>query len=102
MVTRHAALYTALVQAFVCCMLLAVLAASLGVMWVAVEATTIATTAQRRGQGMALRTAMRGALIVRRLLNSLKRIWAVSRQNRQMKKPQQANLCGFVVAGKKR
>jgi hydrogenase-4 component F len=41
---RHAALYTALVQAFVCCMLLAVLAASLGVMWVAVEATTIATT----------------------------------------------------------
>ena len=41
---RHAALYTALVQAFVCCMLLAVLAASLGVMWVAVEATTITTT----------------------------------------------------------
>jgi len=41
---RYAALYTALVQAFVCCMLLAVLAASLGVMWVAVEATTIATT----------------------------------------------------------
>jgi hydrogenase-4 component F len=41
---RHAALYTALVQAFVTCMLLAVLAASLGVMWVAVEATTIATT----------------------------------------------------------
>ena len=40
----HAALYTVLVQAFVCCMLLAVLAASLGVMWVAVEATTIATT----------------------------------------------------------
>jgi hydrogenase-4 component F len=41
---RHAALYTGLVQAFVCCMLLAVLAASLGVMWVAVEATTITTT----------------------------------------------------------
>ena len=41
---RHAALYTALVQAFVACMLLAVLAANLGVMWVAVEATTIATT----------------------------------------------------------
>ena len=41
---RHAALYTVLVQAFVCCMLLAVLAANLGVMWVAVEATTIATT----------------------------------------------------------
>jgi hydrogenase-4 component F len=41
---RHAALYTALVQAFVTCMLLAVLAANLGVMWVAVEATTIATT----------------------------------------------------------
>jgi len=41
---RHAALYTALVQAFVTCMLVAVLAANLGVMWVAVEATTIATT----------------------------------------------------------
>jgi hydrogenase-4 component F len=41
---RHAALYLTLVQAFVSCMLLAVLAASLGVMWVAVEATTIATT----------------------------------------------------------
>jgi hydrogenase-4 component F len=41
---RHAALYTTLIQAFVSCMLLAVLAANLGVMWVAVEATTIATT----------------------------------------------------------
>jgi len=41
---RHASLYTMLVQAFVSCMLVAVLAASLGVMWVAVEATTIATT----------------------------------------------------------
>ena len=41
---RRAAGYTALVQAFVTCMLLAVLAANLGVMWVAVEATTIATT----------------------------------------------------------
>jgi hydrogenase-4 component F len=41
---RHAALYTTLVQAFVTCMLVAVLAANLGVMWVAVEATTIATT----------------------------------------------------------
>jgi hydrogenase-4 component F len=30
---RHAALYTALVQTFVTCMLVAVLAASLGVMW---------------------------------------------------------------------
>ncbi len=42
--SRHATLYTALVQAFVSCMLVAVLAANLGVMWVAVEATTIATT----------------------------------------------------------
>ena len=41
---RHAALYTALVQAFTACMLIAVLAANLGVMWVAVEATTITTT----------------------------------------------------------
>ena len=38
------ALYTVLVQVFVTCMLGAVLAANLGVMWVAVEATTIATT----------------------------------------------------------
>jgi hydrogenase-4 component F len=42
--TRHATLYTTLVQVFVTCMLAAVLAANLGVMWVAVEATTIATT----------------------------------------------------------
>lgn len=51
---RHAALYTVLVQAFVTCMLLAVLAASLGVMWVAVEATTIATVflvGHRRSDG---------------------------------------------------
>ncbi len=41
---RHAALYTVLVQVFVACMLGAVLAANLGAMWVAVEATTIATT----------------------------------------------------------
>ena len=41
---RHASLYVVLVQVFVSCMLLAVLAADLGVMWVAVEATTIATT----------------------------------------------------------
>jgi len=41
---RHAALYTLLVQVFVTCMLTAVLASNLGAMWVAVEATTIATT----------------------------------------------------------
>ena len=41
---RHASLYVVLVQLFVACMLLAVLAANLGVMWVAIEATTIATT----------------------------------------------------------
>ena len=34
----------------------------------------IATPAQRRGQGIALRTAMRGALMVRRRRSSLKRI----------------------------
>ena len=33
--------------------------------------STIATTAQRSGQGMALRTFMRGALIVSRLLSNL-------------------------------
>jgi hydrogenase-4 component F len=41
---RHACLYTVLVQLFVTCMLGAVLAANLGAMWVAVEATTITTT----------------------------------------------------------
>jgi hydrogenase-4 component F len=41
---RHASLYTVLVQAFVACMLGAVLSANLGALWVAVEATTIATS----------------------------------------------------------
>jgi hydrogenase-4 component F len=41
---HHASLYVVLVQIFVTCMLVAVLAANLGVMWVAIEATTIATT----------------------------------------------------------
>jgi len=41
---RHASLYSLLVQVFVACMLAAVLAANLGALWVAVEATTIATT----------------------------------------------------------
>jgi len=41
---RHAALYSVLVQVFITCMLGAVLAANLGALWVAVEATTIATT----------------------------------------------------------
>ena len=40
----HAALYCVLVQAFVATMLLAVLAANLGVLWVAIEATTVVTT----------------------------------------------------------
>jgi hydrogenase-4 component F len=41
---RHASLYCVLVQLFVTCMLAAVLSANLGELWVAVEATTIATT----------------------------------------------------------
>ncbi|MGH9020018.1 MAG: proton-conducting transporter membrane subunit [Acidimicrobiales bacterium] len=41
---RHAAAYCVLVQLFVGTMLLAVLAANIGVLWVAVEATTITTT----------------------------------------------------------
>lgn len=41
---RRATLYGVLVQVFVATMLLAVLAANLGVLWVGVEATTIATT----------------------------------------------------------
>ena len=41
---RHATLYSVLVQGFVTAMLLAVVAGNVGVMWVAVEATTIITT----------------------------------------------------------
>ncbi|MHB8439009.1 MAG: proton-conducting transporter transmembrane domain-containing protein [Acidimicrobiales bacterium] len=41
---RHAALYAILVQGFLATMLLAVLAANLGVLWVAIEGTTIVTT----------------------------------------------------------
>ena len=41
---RRATTYGVLVQAFVAAMLLAVLAANVGVLWVAVEATTIVTT----------------------------------------------------------
>ena len=41
---RHASLYAVLIQGFLATMLLAVLAANLGVMWVAIEATTIVTT----------------------------------------------------------
>lgn len=40
----HASLYAVLVQGFLATMLLAVLAANLGVLWVAVEATTVVTT----------------------------------------------------------
>jgi hydrogenase-4 component F len=41
---RYAGHYATLMQAFITCMLLAVLAANLGVLWVSIEATTIATT----------------------------------------------------------
>ncbi len=41
---RHASLYAVLVQGFISAMLLAVLAGNVGVMWVAIEATTIITT----------------------------------------------------------
>ena len=41
---RLASRYAMLMQAFITCMLVAVLAANLGVLWVSVEATTIATT----------------------------------------------------------
>jgi hydrogenase-4 component F len=41
---RHASLYAVLIQGFLATMLLAVLAANLGVMWVAIEATTVVTT----------------------------------------------------------
>jgi hydrogenase-4 component F len=41
---QRATLYAVLVQVFVTTMVLAVLAANLGVLWVAVEATTVATT----------------------------------------------------------
>src|ERR1019366_7356433 len=40
---RHASLYAVLIQLFLAAMLLAVLANNLGILWVAIEATTIAT-----------------------------------------------------------
>jgi hydrogenase-4 component F len=51
---RRATTYGVLVQAFVAAMLLAVLAANVGVLWVAVEATTVVTTflvGHRRSKG---------------------------------------------------
>ena len=41
---RYARHYVILMQVFITCMLLAVLTANLGVLWVSIEATTIATT----------------------------------------------------------
>ncbi len=41
---RHAARYSMLVQAFIATMLLAVVANNVGVLWVAIEATTVVTT----------------------------------------------------------
>ncbi len=41
---RHAALYSTLVQGFIAAMVLAVVANNLGVLWVAIEATTVVTT----------------------------------------------------------
>jgi hydrogenase-4 component F len=41
---RHAVQYAALIQLFVATMLLAVVAANIGILWVAIEATTITTT----------------------------------------------------------
>src|ERR1019366_6333257 len=40
---RHASLYSVLVQVFLAAMLLAVVSNDLGILWVAIEATTIAT-----------------------------------------------------------
>ncbi len=41
---RHARHYVILMQVFITCMLIAVLSANLGVVWISIEATTIATT----------------------------------------------------------
>lgn len=41
---RYARHYVVLIQVFITCMLVAVLTANLGVLWVSIEATTIATT----------------------------------------------------------
>ena len=74
---RHASLYTMLVQAFVSCMLIAVLAASLGVMWVAVEATTIATTflvGHRRTDG-ALEASWKYVVICSVGISTTRRCW---------------------------
>ena len=51
---RYARHYVVLMQVFITCMLLAVLTANLGILWVSIEATTIATTflvSHRRNDG---------------------------------------------------
>ena len=62
---RRAARYAALVQLFVACMLAAVLAANLGALWVAVEATTIATSflVGHRGNDRALEASWKYVVI---------------------------------------
>ena len=62
---RHASRYTFLVQVFVACMLAAVLSANLGAVWVAIEATTIATTflVGHRGNDKALEASWKYVLI---------------------------------------
>jgi hypothetical protein len=52
---------------------------------------TIAAPAQLSGQGMALRTAMRGALIVRRRRSSRSRISAVDPQAQQYSRKKSRN-----------
>lgn len=62
---RRASLYSLLVQLFVASMLAAVLASNLGALWVAVEATTIATTflVGHRGNNKALEASWKYILI---------------------------------------
>ena len=62
---RHASLYAVLVQAFVATMLLAVLASNVGVLWVAVEATTVTTTflVGHRGTAKALEASWKYIVI---------------------------------------
>jgi len=62
---RHASRYGALVQIFVTCMLGAVLASSLGAMWVAIEATTVATSflVGHRGNSRALEASWKYVIL---------------------------------------
>ena len=58
--------------------------------------STMAAATQRSGHGIALRTAMRGALMVRRRRSSLKRIGYLELDNTVEKKSRDKRTCAAL------